>query len=131
MGLTWTISHEDRLVHAIATDVFSTSDIQGYLGSVITANAMPYGKLFDMSQATSLEEAGKLAEVSDTVRLYDKMKLGAIGPLAIVIGDIPAHRHFAELFVRSATAARPVQMFNSSRDALEWLSIRKAKPTPD
>jgi hypothetical protein len=121
MPLSWTISHQDKLVHAIATGVFSTAEIQSYLGSVIAEQAMPYAKLFDMSEATSLVDVARLGEVADTVRLYDKMKLGPIGPLAIVISDLPSQRTYAELFLRSATAKRPVQVFDTIGKARTWL----------
>src|SRR5204862_4183984 len=78
MPLHWTVSHEQELVHAIATGELNTDDLQAYLGAVIAAQAMPYGKIFDMSKATSLAGASRLSEVADTVRLYGKMKLGAI-----------------------------------------------------
>jgi len=121
MPVNWTISHVDREVHAIASAELGADEIQNYLGSVIAEEAMPYSKLFDISQVTSVADADRLTEVADTVRLYDKMKLGPIGALAIVVGDNPQQAHFAQVFVRVATAKRPVQIFDDIKKARAWL----------
>ena len=45
MPLHWTVSHEQELVHAIATGELNTDDLQAYLGAIIAAQAMPAATL--------------------------------------------------------------------------------------
>jgi hypothetical protein len=61
-----------------------------------------------------------LTEVADTVRLYAKMKLGTVGPLAIVAntGDGVVH---AEVFMRAASADRPMRLFSDGEQARAWV----------
>jgi hypothetical protein len=132
MPLQWNISHDDELVHAIAVGEVNADDIQGFLGSVIAVQAMHYSKLFDITEVTALTGAERLSEVADTVRLYDKMKLGAVGPLAIVAGSNPQRVLYARAFERAATAQRPVQLFEGAAEARAWLlSQRTSKSQLD
>jgi len=41
MPLQWTISHEDRLVLAVATGSISLADMEGYFADVAHSGAMP------------------------------------------------------------------------------------------
>jgi len=127
MPLHWTVSHEEELVHAIATGELNTDDLQAYLGAIIAAQAMPYGKIFDMSKATSLAGASRLSEVADTVRLYAKMKLGTIGPLAIVAVTDDGIAN-AQAFIRGASAERPVRLFADGEQARAWIIGLRAAP---
>jgi hypothetical protein len=126
MPLDWKILHEERLVHAIATGQLSSDEIQSYLGSVIAAHAMPHGKLFDITQVTAFGPRVQLGEVGDTVRLYDKMKLGPIGPLAIVAVTDDAVS-YAQAFVPAAPANRLVQVFNDAAEARAWLVAMRTR----
>lgn len=127
MPLHWTVSREEELVHAIATGEVTTDELQAYLGAIIAAQAMPYGKIFDITQATSLAGARPLSEVADTVRLYDKMKLGTVGPLAIVASTEDGIVH-AEAFIRAASAERPVRLFADAAQAHAWITSLRAVP---
>jgi hypothetical protein len=129
MPLDWKIRPDEQLVYAVATGEISADEIQAFLGSVIADQAMPYGKIFDIRQVTALAAAQRLAEVGDTVRLYDKMKLGPIGPLAIVAGSVAERISYAEAFLRAATAQRPVRLFEDPETARAWLiATRDARP---
>src|SRR3954451_13420290 len=121
MPLDFDISHAEQIVYAVAVGEVSADEIQAFLGSVIAAQAMPYAKLFDFSEVTALGTAGRLSEVGDTVRLYDKMKLGQLGPLAIVAGAAPQRVSYAKAFVTAARARRPVQIFETLGEARVWL----------
>jgi len=126
MPLEFEICHADRLVQATAVGELSADDIQAFLGSVIAAQAMAYAKLFDIRQVTGLANAGRLGEVADTVRLYDKMKLGPIGALAIVTGAIPQRVSYAQAFLLAAAAERPVRVFQETEEARAWLTTLDA-----
>ena len=71
----------------------------------------------------------RLGEVADTVRLYNKMKLGPIGALAIVASTENMFS-YAQAFLRAATADRPVRLFRDVKDARAWVTaIRDRKPS--
>lgn len=95
------------------------------MGDVIAQGAMPYIKIFDMLGATALVGAKRLADVGATVRLYDKMELGKIGPLAIV-GASDKSLVQAMAFLDAATARRPVRLFSTNEDACAWLRTAPA-----
>jgi hypothetical protein len=116
------ISHDEQIVHAVAIGEVSADEIQAFLGSVIAAHAMPYAKLFDISQGTALANSGRLSEVGDTARLYDKMKLGPMGALAIVADTALQRVSHAEAFVVAASARRPVRLFQTAEEAWAWLA---------
>jgi hypothetical protein len=123
--LDFKISHDDQIVHAVAVGEVSADEIQAFLGSIIADQAMQYGKLFDISQITRLADADRLSEVGDTIRLYDKMKLGPMGPLAIVTGSALQRISYAQTFLATATAQRAVRIFNHSEEAIAWLRARR------
>jgi hypothetical protein len=90
------------------------------MGSIIAEGAMPYGKIFDIREATSLTGAERLDEVGATVRLYDKMKLAEIGPLAIVATAAKGVAH-ARAFLNAAEASGPSSLFLTVEEAEAWL----------
>ncbi|MPZ31252.1 MAG: hypothetical protein GEV13_09700 [Rhodospirillales bacterium] len=49
MPVTWSISHEDRIVLASAEGDTSLADLEQYMSAVAAAGGMPYRKLFDAS----------------------------------------------------------------------------------
>lgn len=128
MPLYWTISHEDELVHATAVGEITTDELNSYMGAVIAEQAMPYGKIFDIREATGLGGVERLSEVGATVRLYDKMKLGKIGPLAIVATTPDGVTH-ARSFLAAASATRPTMLFCALEEALAWLREQRGGTT--
>jgi hypothetical protein len=120
MPLTWTVAHDEQLVHAIGTGEVGVEELLNYLAALIAERVMPYGKLFDVTETTSFAGVERLSEVGDTVRLYDRMKLGPIGPLAIVASDDGALVH-AQMFLSAARADRPVRLLPEVNEARAWL----------
>ena len=116
MPLDFKISHEEQIVHAVAVGEISADEIQAFLGSVIAAHAMPYGKVFDITKVTGLLDANRLTQVGDTIRLF-KMKLGPMGALAIVAGTAPQRVSYAQAFLAAASARRSVQVFDTGEEA--------------
>jgi hypothetical protein len=104
----------------MAVGEITTDDLNSYMGAIIAEEAMPYGKIFDIREATGLTGADRLAEVGATVRLYDKMKLGEIGPLAIVATAAEGVAH-ARAFLNAAEATRPTSLFLTIEEAEAWL----------
>ncbi len=118
MPVTWSISHNDRLVLASAEGDISPGNFDEYMSALVAAGAMPYRKLFDVTYATpgSIRLAQLKAFGSKVVAFA---KLGAVGPLAIVVGSELEHE-LAELFAR-ADAGRALAIFSDRTKAREWL----------
>jgi hypothetical protein len=118
MPLTWSISHEDRLVSAAVSGEASGQDLQQYMAAVVAAGGMPYRKLFDATYAApgSLR-LSELRAFAKTIVAYAKE--GAVGPLAIVVGS-DLEREMAELFGQ-ADAGRALGIFSDVVEARQWL----------
>ena len=80
MPVQWTVSHPTRLVIAVARGNLRLLDIEHYLDGVVTANALAYRKIFDMTQATPNLSDDDLMALGARIRAY--IALGKIGPLA-------------------------------------------------
>ncbi len=119
MPVTWSISHEDRLVLAAVSGESSGQDLQQYMVAVTAAGAMPYRKLFDATYAApgSLR-LSELRAFAKTIVAYANEK-GAVGPLAIVVGS-DLEREMAELFGQ-ADAGRALGIFSDAQKARQWL----------
>ena len=103
MPVQWTVSHQTRLVIAVARGDLCLLDSEQYLDGVITANALAYRKIFDMTQATPNLSDDDLMALGARIRAY--IALGEIGPLA----------------------DRPIKIFRELHLARQWLD---AQPQP-
>ena len=72
MPVTWSISHEEQLVVAIAEGEVVRGDIDGYLSAMIAEGAMPYRKLFDLTFAPMALAAADLRALGKRVTDYAK-----------------------------------------------------------
>ena len=70
----------------------SEREMYDFLGEVIAQGAMPYAKLFDVSAAIRWITPSRVGPIAATARLYRRMGLGSVGPLAIVVSDKSAAR---------------------------------------
>ena len=118
MPVQWTVSHPTRLVIAIARGDLRLLDIEHYLDGVVTANAMAYRKIFDMSQGTPNLTDDELMMLGARIRAY--MALGRIGPLAIVATTDESYQQ-ARMFAALAEADRPIKIFRELHLARKWL----------
>lgn len=118
MPVQWTVSHPTRLVIAVAKGSLRLLDIEHYLDGVMTANAMAYRKIFDMTQATPNLSDDELMTLGARIRAY--IPLGPIGPLAIVAATQKSYDQ-ARMFVALAEADRPIKIFRELHLARQWL----------
>lgn len=121
MALDWSIDHGRRLVIATLQRSTTEEEVYRFLGEVIAEAAMPYGKIFDARGAMRWITPSRVGPIAATARLYDRMGLGASGPLAIVVGD-EAARARAEEFARRSDATRAVRIFADLEPAQAWLA---------
>lgn len=118
MPVQWTVSHATRLVIAVAKENLHRRDIEDYLDEVARAKALPYRKIFDMTNATPRLSDDDMMALGARIRAY--LALGKLGPLAIVASTDNSHRQ-ARLFVALADAERPIKIFRELHLARQWL----------
>lgn len=118
MPVQWTVSHPTRLVIAVARGDLRLQDIETYLDEVVTADALAYRKIFDMTQATPNLSDDDLMKLGARIRAY--ISFGQIGPLAIVATTDRSYQQ-ARMFVALAEADRPIRIFRELHLARQWL----------
>ena len=118
MPLQWKISHPDRMVEVVANGPTGLQDIERYLDDVMVSEALPYRKLFDLSQATSALTDDDFMMLGARMSAY--VGLGPIGPLAIVAPSTSL-RQQARLFAALAPVDRPLKIFKTVKAARTWL----------
>ena len=126
MPVQWTVSHPTRLVVAIARGDLRLSDIEHYLDGVVTANALAYRKIFDMTQATPKLGDDELMTLGARIRAY--IPMGAMGPLAIVATTEESYGQ-ARMFAALAEADRPIRIFRELHLARHGLDSRPDVPS--
>ena len=121
MPLHWNIDHRRRRVAATLLTTTDEQEMYAFLGEVIAQEAMPYAKIFDGTNATRWISPGRIGPIAATTRLYSRMGLGPVGPLAIVIAGQRATER-AEEYVLLSDAARLVRIFGHREEAEAWLA---------
>ncbi len=118
MPIHWTISKPVRLVVAVCKGPLTRQDIEGYLDAVVVADALPYRKIFDMTQVEpELSDADVMA-LGARIRAY--ATTSEIGPLAIIAAT-PQGFERAHLFATLAEARRTIKIFRELHEARQWL----------
>ena len=121
MPVHWTISHPTRLVVVVAKDGVHLADIEAYLDGVVVNDALPYRKLFDMTNATLHLSDDDMMALGARIRAYaTTSSTETMGPLAIVAATTSAHEQ-ARLFTALADAKRPIKIFREPHAARKWL----------
>lgn len=118
MLVQWTISKPHQLVIAVARDELRLADVEEYLDGVAVADALPYRKIFDTTNASMMLSDADMMVLGARIRAY--LKMGKLGPLAIVAVSEHAYQQ-ARLFEVLAEGDRPVKIFRELHLAREWL----------
>ena len=124
MPLSWTISHPNRLVIAVAQDTVGLKDIEAYLDSILVASVIGYRKIFDMRNALFELDNDEVMALGARIRAY--ASIGPIGPLAIVAAT-PQSQERSRMFATLAAADRPLEIFREPHLARKWLD---SQPPP-
>jgi hypothetical protein len=124
MPVTWTISHKDRLVIAVAQGDLQAYDIERYLAALAIDGVMPYRKIFDLTNAI-IGKGLDVAMAGLGVRIGAYAADGPIGPLAIVATTEVSYR-VAQLYAARAIADRPLTIFRELHSARAWLDGQPA-----
>ena len=125
MPVTYTISHPNRLVVALATDRVSSADVLNCLMEIHEAGAAPYRKIFDMTGARGTIPLIELRQIAKRAATFAEST--PTGPLAIVVAS-DEHSDLARLFAYAATARRPVRVFRELHTAHAWLDSLDEAP---
>ena len=118
MSLLWKISHERRIVLAIASGEIADGEVQRYLFDLVLQRAFPYAKLFDITGSASALDNMMIRSFASTVR--DPEVAGVVGPVAIVVRN-EAARAQASRFAKGAGVDRPIKFFGDGLEARKWL----------
>jgi hypothetical protein len=125
MPLYWTIDSKQRLFTGIAEGEVSFTDALGLLEALAGANALSYRKLFDGRAASSAMSLEELLSVCVKIRGYHSK--GTMGALAVVCTPTQSWL-FARLLGALASARRPIKVFESPRQARNWIEDQERLP---
>jgi hypothetical protein len=119
MPLYWTIDSKARLFTAVAEGEVSLADATRMLEAMAGAKALSYSKLFDGRAGVSTMRIDELLTLCARIRSYHVH--GTMGPLAIVATPDQTWL-FARLLGALASARRPMKVFESPRQARNWIN---------
>ncbi len=120
MPIRLTISHPDRMIVGVATDLVTLFDLVALFREVAESKTLHYRKLIDVISAEPALSREELAAFGERVRQARTER--PRGALAIVADSNRGEfaRFFTEL--RSGTDAPPTKVFRSIHDARRWLA---------
>ena len=121
MPLRWEISHADKLIVIVGESVVTLKDVEVYLDDIVTADAMPYGKLFDASKLVPQHDDHDLMMLGARMSAYSSTLKG--GPLAFVSTN-QATRETIERYINLSKANRPVAIFKTAAEARAWIEAQ-------
>ena len=118
MPLYWTIDSKARLFTGVAEGDVSMADAIDLLEAMAGAKAMSYRKLFDGRAATTSMSPDELLSLCARIRAYHED--GMMGALALV-ATAEQTLVFARLLGALASAKRPIKVFDTPRQARNWI----------
>jgi hypothetical protein len=121
MPLYWTIDSKARLFTGVAEGHVSMRDALDLLEAMAGAKAMSYRKLFDSRAAAPRLSSDELLSLCARIRSYHEQ--GMMGALAIV-ATAEQTTVFARLLGALASAERPIKVFDSPRQARNWIEYQ-------
>ena len=117
MPLSWTISHPQRLVIAVARDEVAPHEFGAYLEAMQPVGG--YAKMFVVSGMSPVFDTALMQSVGRAVR--DHAVREPLGPIAIVADNEAA---YASAMVYADTVRglqRPIRIFREQHEARHWL----------
>jgi hypothetical protein len=121
MPLCWEITHADKLITIVGEGVVTLKDVEVYLDAIVTADAMPYAKLFDASKVVPEHDDHDLMMLGARMSAYSSTLKG--GPLAFVVAS-QATRETVERYINLSKANRPVAIFATATEARGWIDAQ-------
>jgi len=119
MPIHWDILHDQRLVTVRAEGQLTLPEMEKYLDALITGDAMPYAKLFDVSGLDASYSDHDMLMLGARIRAYVPLVKG--GPLAFVAVN-KAQRDAVDHYLGlAAVEHRPAAVFATVEKARAWL----------
>ncbi len=125
MPISLDISPIDRMVVIAAIGHVTPEEIGRNTQELIAANVPNYGKIIDVSLATSDLSKDQVDRIAEMLRGDPG---SGRGPVAFVIN--PDRVGFAHVFADVTQGDRPVALFRTLREARAWLA-RQSATEPD
>jgi hypothetical protein len=117
MPLSWTISHPQRLVIAVARGEVAPHEFGGYLEAMQAVGS--YRRMFVVSGLSTVFDTALMKSVGNAAR--DHASREKIGPIAIVADNEAAYGS-ALLYAEAAQGIdRPIRIFREQHEARRWL----------
>ncbi|MBS0537788.1 MAG: hypothetical protein JSR47_03465 [Proteobacteria bacterium] len=122
MPLRWEILHPQKLVIVIGEGDVTLKDVEVYLDAIVTAGAMPYGKLFDATDLIPKYGDHDVMMLGARISAYiDTLKGGALA----FVSTNPATRDIIERYLNLANKApRATKIFGTVDEAKDWLAAQ-------
>jgi 16S rRNA C1402 (ribose-2'-O) methylase RsmI len=117
MPLSWTISHPQRLVIAVARDAVAPHEFGTYLEAMQPIGG--YRKMFVVSGISTVFDTALMQSVGRAVR--DHAAREALGPIAIVVDNAAAHASAMVYADAVQGLQRPIRIFREQHEARRWL----------
>lgn len=118
MPIRWKIERDRKLVSIKTEGEVTLKDVEAYLDDLVVNDALKFAKLFDASDLVPVADDSELMELGARMRAYAQT-LGS-GPLAFVVRTTEA-RQIIDRYINLAQANRPVGVFFTRDEAVEWL----------
>ena len=118
MPIRWKIERDRKLVSIKTEGEVTLKDVEAYLDDLVVNDAMKFAKLFDASDLVPVADDNQLMELGARMRAYAQT-MGS-GPLAFVVRTTEA-RQIIDRYINLAQANRPVGVFFTRDEAVEWL----------
>jgi len=123
LPLSWTVSHDERLVVATGTGDVVLMDLIRFMQGLAQGGLLSYPRIIDLSHATLALKAAEIRHIAQGVAAASAN--GTLGPIAAVafIAKSEEVRDMTLLFgERTAQTDRPLRVCSSMAEARDWLS---------
>jgi hypothetical protein len=126
MPLSWTISHPQRLVIAVARGDVAPREFGAYLEAMEPIGG--YRRMFVVSGLSTVFDTVLMKSVGYAVR--DRAQRERIGPIAIVADNEAAYAS-ALIYAEAVQGVdRPIRIFRELHEARRWLDSLATAETP-
>jgi hypothetical protein len=117
MPLSWTVSHPQRLVIAVARGDVAPHEFGAYLEAMQPIGA--YRRMFMVSGMSTVFDTALMRSVGNAAR--DQARRGKLGPIAIVADNTAAYTSALAYADAAQGIDRPIRIFREQHEARRWL----------
>jgi hypothetical protein len=122
MPLRWEISHTDRLIVIDGTGDVTLKDVEAYLDDIVTADGMPYAKIFDATDLIFRHDDHDIMMLGARMSAYAGSLKG--GPLAFVSTNAATRATIDRYINLTARSERLTAVFKTRDRARAWIDAQ-------